>query len=265
MKYSPPLLAGLGILLCIYAFAIEPFWIDVVIHPNGKTEGQPIKVVQISDLHLHEVGRRENQVLAEIRHLQPDLLILSGDVIDRPEGLPLLDTFLVGVSAPKVIATLGNWEYWGAVDLKELSTIYAKHNVTLLVNREVLFARRGRTIRVSGLDDFTAGRPNADLLTLPAAADVSILIQHSPGFFESAASTKQKAGAKRFNLCLSGHTHAGQLTLFGWSLWTPPGSGSYVEGWYDTPLCPLYVSRGVGTSLVAARLFARPEIALFEL
>ncbi|NTU65418.1 MAG: hypothetical protein HGB05_18960 [Chloroflexi bacterium] len=64
---------------------------------------------------------------------------------------------------------------------------------------------------------------------------------------------------------MSGHTHAGQLTLFGWSLWTRPGSGSYVAGWYDTPFCPLYVSKGIGTSLVPARLFARPEIAVFGL
>lgn len=265
MKYASPLLAGLGILLCIYALAVEPFWIDVVVHPTGKSEAQPIKVVQLSDLHLHEVGRRENLVMAEIKRLQPDLLILSGDVIDRPETLPLLENFLSGLSAAKAIATLGNWEYWGAVDLKELRAVYAKHDVTLLVNSEALFEIRGRKIRVTGLDDFTAGTPKHDLLTMPTAADVSILVQHSPGFFESAGVAERKPGGSRFDLCMSGHTHAGQLTLFGWSLWTPPGSGSYVAGWYDTPFCPLYVSKGIGTSLVPARLFARPEIAVFGL
>jgi uncharacterized protein len=259
------LLASLGVLLGIYVLAIEPFWLDVTIHPVGKSETQRMRIVQLSDLHLHEIGRREIAVMAEIERLQPDLLILSGDVIDRPESLPLLENFLVGLSPMKAFAILGNWEYWGAVDLNDLRGVYVKHGATLLENSEATVELRGRKVRVIGLDDFTAGRPKHDLLTVPTTADISILAQHSPGFFESPAVSKLKVDKKQFNLCISGHTHAGQLTLFGWSLWSPPGSGSYVSGWYDTPICQLYVSRGIGTSLVPARLFARPEIAVFEL
>lgn len=68
-------------------------------------------------------------------------------------------------------AILGNWEYWGAVDLNDLRAVYAKHGATLLENTEVMVELRGRKVRVMGLDDFTAGHPKHDLLTVPTAAD----------------------------------------------------------------------------------------------
>ncbi len=46
--------------------------------------------------------------------------------------------------------------------------------------------------------------------------------------------------------------------------WLPPGSGEYVSGWYGLADSKLYVSRGIGTSILSARLFARPEIAFFK-
>jgi predicted MPP superfamily phosphohydrolase len=201
----------------------------------------------------------------EINRIRPDLLILSGDVLDRRENLSVLDAFLTGIDATQVIATLGNWEYWGDVDLKALQSVYTKHGASLLVNREKLFELKGRKVRITGLDDFTAGAPREELLTVPSNADVSILVEHSPGFFESPKVTSQAADVKEFNLCLSGHTHAGQVTLLGWPLWTPVGSGSFVSGWYNTPICQLYISRGIGSSVIPARFFARPEIAVFEL
>jgi predicted MPP superfamily phosphohydrolase len=91
------------------------------------------------------------------------------------------------------------------------------------------------------------------------------LVQHSPGFF-AAKSTGAALPDKAFDLCLSGHTHGGQITLFGWAFGPlPPGSGPFVAGQYETAACPLYVSRGLGTSVLPLRLFARPEIAVFDL
>jgi len=52
--------------------------------------------------------------------------------------------------------------------------------------------------------------------------------------------------------------------LFGLVLYTPPGSGSYKAGFYKTASCDLYVSKGLGTSVLPFRLGARPEIAVFE-
>jgi uncharacterized protein len=61
------------------------------------------------------------------------------------------------------------------------------------------------------------------------------------------------------------HVHGGQANLFGWAPFVPPGSGSYLRGWYRDGNPPLYVSRGIGTSIVAARFNAVPEVAIFEI
>jgi uncharacterized protein len=62
---------------------------------------------------------------------------------------------------------------------------------------------------------------------------------------------------------LAGHTHGGQVALFGWAPLRPPGSGRYVQGWYRDAATSLYVSRGIGTSVVPARFCAAPEVAYF--
>ncbi len=75
--------------------------------------------------------------------------------------------------------------------------------------------------------------------------------------------------APRLDLAFAGHTHGGQvrLPLIG-ALWTPPGSGRYVAGWYsmsEAPRARMYVSRGVGTSVLPVRFLCRPEVALITL
>jgi predicted MPP superfamily phosphohydrolase len=63
---------------------------------------------------------------------------------------------------------------------------------------------------------------------------------------------------------LSGHTHGGQITFFGIVLFTPKGSGQFVSGWYDDEFPKMYVSKGIGTSIVPIRFGARVEISLFK-
>jgi predicted MPP superfamily phosphohydrolase len=63
---------------------------------------------------------------------------------------------------------------------------------------------------------------------------------------------------------LAGHTHGGQIAPLGVPLMRPRGSGRYVSGWYRDPAPPMYVSRGIGTSVIPARYRARPEVAVFE-
>ena len=81
------LATGLAIALAAYAAWIEPLWIEVKIHrlsEPGKTAAQRrLRIAQLSDLHLQSIGRREQLVAEQIERLQPDLIVLSGDVIDR--------------------------------------------------------------------------------------------------------------------------------------------------------------------------------------
>lgn len=245
-------------LLGFYGFAYEPYSVETVIHQVGK-DRVGLRVVQLSDLHLRDFGRRERSVIEALAKLKPDLVVLSGDVIDRRDSLGLLGEFLGQLPKVDTVAVLGNWEYWGDVDLPALRATYAAHGVSLLVNSEVTVHSKGKQMVIVGLDDATAGQPKLEQFIADKMAVKSLLIEHSPGFFQ-----KPNAKAEHFDLCLSGHTHAGQVTLLGWAFWTPPGSGDFVSGWYETSMCKMYVSRGLGTSILPVRFFARPEIAVFD-
>jgi predicted MPP superfamily phosphohydrolase len=268
MKMKPKtirriLLTCIGVLLT-YAFLVEPYWLQVTHHPIGSSDTR-IRIVQISDLHMRNYGQREKSVIGELSRLKPDLVLFTGDVIDRPEAIPVLDDFLKATGDVPKLAVLGNWEYWGDVDIAALRTLYESRGSRLLVNESVRLVLRGKQVDIVGLDDYTAGNP-ATTSSLPLAgnSDLVILLQHSPGMFDDRTFIKN-LNKLRLDLCLSGHTHAGQITMFGMPLWKPPGSGYFSAGWYATENCSLYVSRGIGTSVLPARLGARPEIAVFDL
>jgi predicted MPP superfamily phosphohydrolase len=255
----------MGLLLSLMSYAL---WagadrIEVVHHDLRTTRhGQAWRLVQISDLHLRGFAEREIALAQTVVALSPDVIVLSGDAIDRADAVPWLRSFVNALGRTPVLLVPGNWEHWSEVDFTSLKTIGA----TLLLNERWALARGDRQLEVIGLDDYTAGHPDIRLLSgggAEADSVSAVLVQHSPGFFDHEDVRRQLAG-RRLTLCLSGHTHGGQIAIAGWAPWTPPGSGRFTAGFYDVPGCRLYVSRGVGTSVIPLRLGARSEVAVFE-
>jgi hypothetical protein len=120
------------------------------------------------------------------------------------------------------------------------------------------------------VDDLTGAPDLRAALRGAEDARVRILLAHSPAFRDTVAAHGQRAGAREpvdvgaITLMLSGHTHGGQVALGGWAPLVPPGSGRYVRGWFgDAGAPPLYVSRGIGTSVLPIRFGSRPELAVF--
>lgn len=252
----------------LYALTVEPNWVESRHYEKSAPGRQSVRIALVTDLHLNSIGYRERSLIKILEQAKPDILVLGGDVVDQSDDLPVLRELLSRVAVPQTVAVLGNWEYWSEMPFNELEALYRENKVALLVNAAVEITVTGRRVRLVGLDDATAGTPRLDVATRAPdddKAEISILIQHSPGFFTTKSARRDLAG-KGFDLCLSGHTHGGQVTIFGWPLGLlPPGSGDLVAGWYETAMCPLYVSRGLGTSLIPVRFFARPEVTLFDL
>ena len=115
----------------------------------------------------------------------------------------------------------------------------------------------------NGSGKTTTIRMLCGLLT-PSAGNVRVLGLDIP---REAEALRLRIGymTQRFSLCLSGHTHGGQITFAGWAPFRPVGSGHFVRGFYDVPGCRLYVSRGLGTSVLPFRWGSAPEIAVFDL
>ena len=256
------------LLMALLSMAVNlaPTKLEILQHDLEADQQRPgLRVVQLSDLHLQAMGAHEQAVVQQVKALQPDLLVLSGDMVDRADTLPVLAAFLAAVGSVRTVAVPGNWEHWSDADFDGLRKLFeSRPDGRFLLNERWTFRHDGRVVEVVGLDDFTAGQPDLQLLSPGEGADVSLLVQHSPGFFDK-TEVRQRMQKVRFNMCLSGHTHGGQIAFWGWAPFRPVGSGRFVAGFYDVPGCRLFVSKGVGTSVLPIRWGAAPEVVVFDL
>ena len=133
----------------------------------------------------------------------------------------------------------------------------------MLINQTKQYSINNKTISVTGVDDFVGGRADIEIaLRDYQQSDHHIILNHCPQYSDQIS---KKVNNIKTDFILSGHTHGGQINLFGYIPFLPQGSGRYLKGWYDDNLPRLYVSKGIGTSIIPARFFARAEVAIFNL
>lgn len=259
-RFLAALAGGAFVASGLDAFAIEPRRVTVSRHEFGSGAGPVLRLVQLTDLHMHEVGEHEADVAEAVGRLEPDLVLCTGDMIEREEDLELLDAFLelLDPDAPK-LGIYGNWERSAKIEPERLARVYAGRGGRLLVNEAFAGTHEGRAYAIIGLDDLLRGRPDLEKAT--AGLDPGpnrLLMEHCPAFRD-----KIPEGS-RPPWMIAGHTHGGQVQIFGWAPVRPGGSGRYVEGWYRDARPALYVCRGIGTVGIPARFGAPPEVAAFD-
>lgn len=267
-----------------YAGVVEPSRLEVTHHTIEPRPGYArarLVVAQVTDLHIHHVGRVHHAIAARLAEIRPHLVVFTGDSVDDPAGVPAFERFLalLDPGTPKY-AILGNWEHWGGIDLRGLGELYARHNGRLLVNETVVHPHAGRRLGITGLDDMVGGTPELrGALASAEPAHARLLLAHSPGYRDRlhadaaeawAGGARLGAGvqglAAEFRAMLAGHTHGGQVALFGFAPLLPPGSAGYVRGWFrGDGKVPLYVSRGIGESVLPVRFGSVPELAVFTM
>ncbi len=212
------------------------------------------KLVQISDVHVGALLRKDwvGQVVDRIRSLSPDLVAITGDLVDgtvdelREQVAPLARL----EAKHGVFFSTGNHDHYSGADA------WCAHLPTLgvqpLRNRRVSIAPG---LELAGIDD-PSGAP--DLTKALAGRDPSlalVLLAHQPRQFAEAA-------RKGVGLTLSGHTHGGQIWPFSWlvALAQP-----YLAGLHARGESQLYVSRGTGFWGPPMRVLAPAEITLIRL
>jgi len=242
--------------IAVDALWIEPFHLEVTHHDVAAGVKSPIKIAHLTDFHTSGIRRREQRVFKILDEEKPDLIVVTGDSLGEWRGsYPKIHDVLVRLHAPLgVWVVRGNFENWRIPHNER--AFYADAGVHFLLNAGSL-ARDD--LWMAGIDDPSSGHPNIDAALTGAPADAyKILLFHAPNYFG------QVAG--RVNLCLTGHTHGGQVRVpFLPPLWMPKGCWPYVEGWYESGGTKMYVSRGIGMSLMPIRFDCRPEVAIFSL
>lgn len=229
------------------------------------------RIVHLSDLHIGAyLGLAElADHVRRVNALAPDLVCITGDLVDRPETCALAFPTLGGLRARHgVVVTLGNHDVYAGADV--VTDALRQHTPFNVLRDAATAVRVGDAVLpVLGVDDL--GRdwargvhehPALPPLAATVPADVPFLVlSHRPDCFRQAAGL----GAA---LVLSGHTHGGQLALPSWrgrARNLAEFITAFDRGFYRHEGATLYVNRGLGFTGQPIRLFTPREIAVLEL
>lgn len=224
-----------------------------------------LRVAFVSDIHYGSfVSRaRVRETVDRVNALHPDLIVLGGDYIYRKESAsdigPVFDE-LARLRAPLgAYGVLGNHDH--ALLEENVAPVMAAAGIRELSDDGVWLRRGGSRLRLSGLSGLTDDRQTVvEALGGAKPDDFVLLVDHSPDIAET-------LGGTPVDLLLAGHTHGGQVTLFGlWAPFVPSRYGNkYRAGMVTDGPVPVFVTTGVGTIVTPLRLFAPPEIVLLTL
>ncbi len=255
--------AGVG--LSAYAFGPAATTVLLTRHdalvPGLPASLQGLRIAQVSDVHLPANEGAVRSALALLDAERPEVVILTGDIVESSRALDVLVEFARRARGTVgTYAVMGNWERAGRIQPVDARRAYEAAGVQFLCNATAMLKVGSARLGIVGLDDWVSGHPDAaQAVAHVEHADAMIWALHAPGFADLLP-----VGTPA-SLVLGGHTHGGQIRLPLLPAFRPYGSGRFLEGWYDTPAAPLYVSRGVGTTNIRARFRCPAELPVFTL
>lgn len=260
--------------VAIYATFIEPNQLAIrrVEIVSEHWQGAPLTIAALSDTHVgspHVDAARMGRIVNRVNALRPDLVVLLGDYVGghEPEAAhtPLEQSEIIGgvatfaaLQAPLgVVAVLGNHDSW--YNRQSITTALQEAGVAALWNRNVMIEREGGAIVVAGLADLWTGEPSYSeaIDGAPEGVD-TIVLTHSPDVLPNIPEGPA--------LVLAAHSHCGQVTipLLGRPV-VPIENKNYACGRVDEAGKVMYVTGGIGTSILPVRFLNPPEIVLITI
>ena len=241
--------------------------IDVFDYKSSKLSSDTNKfnIVQISDLHNACFGKSNKKLVNDIEHLEPDIIVITGDIIDSNHTNINIAVDFVSRMARKypVYYVTGNHEYWLNEEQREkLFADIRNTGAVILDNEKISINTDNDLIALIGLDDNNLN--DATLRSIIKKCDknqLTVVLAHEPQYIDKYCD----AGA---DLVLTGHAHGGQIVLpFIGPLIAPDQSffPKYTAGQYQRDSTTMFVSRGLGNSVIPVRLFNYPEIVCIEI
>ena len=217
-------------------------------------------IVHISDLHNKSFGNNEKRLIKKIKDCNPDLILLTGDMIDSTcNDIDNITYLIEGLhDICPIYQVDGNHEKDDMVLFSQLCSMYKEYGVVDLNDSNAYINRENDSIYLGGVSMSTY--PSTDYVTTPPKDTYSILLYHNAGAFEITSQLN-------YDLILSGHTHGGIIRLpFVGGLINPDISlgAEYESGYYTLNNSTLISNRGLGDSVIP-RFYNSREIVSITL
>lgn len=273
MKRRSKYLWGGAAMLCLLAIPVCRWQNDGLMLtrytaalPGLPAELEGITLVQVSDLHSKPMGEGQQVLLDTISRAEPDVILLTGDLVDgrHPELEPALELARGAAALAPTCYVTGNHETslpWKTY--AQIENGLEAAGVVLLDNRtKELTLPDGGSLVLTGLSDDNLGDGTLGRLSASWPEDAfTVLLAHEPQYIENYA-------ASGVDLVFSGHAHGGQIRLPLVGGLFAPGQGvlpKYTAGIYTLGETQIVVSRGIGGSLFPQRVLNRPEVVAVTL
>jgi predicted MPP superfamily phosphohydrolase len=232
--------------------------------PNLPSAFSGFRIVHLSDIHHGRLTpvRFIQGIVERANRLKPDLIACTGDYVYGSSSTRDIDAVwqaLSHLSAPHgVWSVLGNHDHWSDTVRADF---WLKKNGQDLRHKTARLERNGQALWLAGAGDFMTDHRNLDpLLEQIPDKECRIVLAHNPD-------TADTIYSRRIDLILAGHTHGGQVCIpFFGPPFNPILNKNYVSGVVTTVRGgQMFISRGIGWTILPVRFNCYPEIAILEL
>lgn len=225
-----------------------------------SSDANKFSIVQISDLHNASFGRNNKKLIDSIEGLAPDIVVITGDIVDSNHTNISIAIKFVDEVAKKyhVYYVTGNHEYWlDETERKELFVGIEDAGAVIVDNENISIDTDMGSVTLIGLDDNNLHDGTLrSMIEECKENELTIVLAHEPQYIDQYGN----AGA---DLVLTGHAHGGQMILPFIGPLIAPDQGfmpEYTAGQFEKNNTTMYISRGLGNSVIPVRLFNYPEI-----
>ena len=230
-----------------------------------------IKIVHFSDLHYNRAINitKVEKIVDEINLINPDIVVFTGDLIDRDVTLSEKDLNKLTNILLKIKAKYGKYAVMGNhdidYDMNKVIDIYNGSNFKYLDNEyDIIYNKKNEKIFIGGLNSVTHNKDDISKMmsyfTDNKENMYKIILVHEPDISDKIVNDYS------VNLILAGHSHNGQVRfpIIG-PIYTPPYSKKYYDNYYNLDGTNLYISSGLGVSTANYRLWNRPSINFYRI
>lgn len=266
----------IAFLLLLYSRFISTSGLKVkeykIVNENIPDNISGLKIVHLSDIHYGRIidKKRLEKIVERVNLIKPDIVVITGDLIDRDTKLTDDDINSITTSLSKINVTTNKYAIRGNHDYvfdKWKDIINDSNFINLDNSYDYIYINNYEPILISGLSSLQDEEDvNSRYNTIKNSIDkdnintiYNILLVHETDFVDN-------IDISRYNLILGGHSHNGQVRLpFIGPIILPKESKKYYDEYYDLGTTDFYISSGLGTSELDFRFFNKPSFNFYRI